>query len=87
MLKKLLTDVLTENDGSSYCIGRVTLVVSTAMGMPTLCLGALYSIYSAPDHHFDMQSFGIAFAAVLAGISAAIVSIAQKQKTDTSATQ
>lgn len=81
-MKKLLHDILTENDGKSYCIGRVMLAAAMATGLPTLCGGALYSIYSSPGHHFDMQSFGIAFAAILAGLSTSVVSIAMKQKTD-----
>jgi hypothetical protein len=82
-LGRMIKDILTENNGKSYCVGRVVLVYSLSLGMPTLCGGALYSIYANPAHPFDMQSFGIAFGAVLAGISTSIASIAMKQKTDT----
>lgn len=84
--KKMVKDCLTENDGQSYCIGRVTLATAIATGLPTLCVGALYSVYANPDHHFPMQEFGIGFAAILAGLATAVTSIAMKQRTDTPGT-
>ncbi len=81
-IKKLIHDVLTENDGQSYCIGRVIIAFLATSGFPTFLGCALYSVYANPEHHFDQQSFGIAFGAILAGLSTAVISIGQKQKTD-----
>jgi len=82
-MKKLIQDCLTENDGKSYDITRVIVALVGGSGFPTFLGCTIYSVISSTDHHFDMQSFGIAMGAILAGLCTAAIGIGQKQKTDT----
>jgi hypothetical protein len=81
-MNKFFKDLLTENDGQSYDLVRVAIFLVVSMGIPTLVWGAVYSTIH-PDHHFDLQGFGIALGSLLGGICAAAVGVGQKQKTDT----
>lgn len=83
-IKKVIHDCLTENDGKSYDVTRVIVALVGGSGFPTFLGCTVYSVYSSPDHHFDMQSFGIAMCAMLTGLCAAAIGIGQKQKTDVS---
>lgn len=80
--KKLIKDTLTENDGASYDFVRVIVAFCGITGFPTFLGCTVYSVYSNPDHHFDMIGFGTAFAAVLAGLATTAIGVGQKQKTD-----
>jgi hypothetical protein len=82
-LKKLIKDCLTENDGQSYDVTRVIVALVGTSGFPTFLGCTIYSVWSNPDHHFDMQSFGISMCAMLTGLCAAAIGIGQKQRTDT----
>lgn len=80
-LAKFFKDILTENDGQSYDIVRIAIALVVLSGFPTMVWGVVYSTLH-PEHHFDVQAFGIAMAALLAGICTAAVGLGQKQKTD-----
>jgi len=60
MMKKLITDWFTENDGSSWCIGR-------AMGAVAF-LALLEQFIRLGDK--DWQSFGISVSTIIAAVAA-----------------
>lgn len=80
--KKMVKDCLTQNDGQSYDFPRVLTVAIASTGFPTFLGLAVYSVYAAPEHHFDMIAFGAGFGAILGGLAAAAGGVAFKQKTD-----
>lgn len=86
-IKKLLHDCLTENDGKSYDVIRVIVMLVGCSGFPTFLGLSIYTVVKSSDHHFDMQSFGVAMCAILVGLCTAAVGVSQKQKTDTMPTE
>jgi hypothetical protein len=81
--RKLVKDCSTENDGKSYDVIRVITLLVGITGWPTFLGLTIYTVVKSPDHHFEMQNFGIAMCAILGGLCTAAVGIAQKQRTDT----
>lgn len=77
-LKKLVKDCLTENNGESYDVIRVITLLIGGSGWLTF----LYKVLSSTAP-FDMSGFGTAMCLILAGVCAAAIGVAQKQKTDT----
>lgn len=57
---KLLKDIFTDVDNNTYALGAIlwATACATYIGL------AIYSVVF-PEHKFDMQSFGLGFAAVL----------------------
>lgn len=80
-LKKLIKDCLTENDGASYCPFRVGGAVLSATGIPTFIGCTIYTVLQT--HHFDMMSFGAAFAAIFGGMGALAGGVGWKARSDT----
>lgn len=78
--KKLLHDVLTENDGTSYCPFRCGGFALSATGIPTLIGCTIYSTHI--NGHFDMMAFGSAFAAMMGGMALLAGGVAMKARTD-----
>lgn len=82
-LKHVLKDCITENDGKSVDVTRVIVLAVGGSTLPTLIGCTIYSVYASPEHHFNAVDFGTAVCAMLTGLCAAAIGIAQKQKTDT----
>jgi hypothetical protein len=81
-LKKLVKDCITENDGQSYDVIRVIVMLVGASGFPTFLGLAIYSVIASPEHRFAMTEFGAAMCAILVGLCTAAIGVGQKQKTD-----
>lgn len=83
--KKLFRDCLTESNGS-YDVIRVIVFMVGSTGWPTFLGCTVYSVYSNPEHHFDMMNFGAAMGAILLGLCTTAIGVGQKQKTDSDPT-
>lgn len=81
-IQKILKDCTTENNGESYDVIRVIVLLVGASGFPTFLGLTVYSVYASPDHHFPMAEFGGALCAILVGLCTAAIGVGQKQKTD-----
>lgn len=82
-LKKLLHDILTENDGVSYCPVRVLSFGLSVLAFPTFIY---ISIDGAWHGHFDLREFGETFTIMIGGVGALLGGgIAIKARTDTDA--
>jgi hypothetical protein len=79
-LKKLLKDCLTENGNKTYCMFRVAGAFHAVTGVSTFVGGAVYTIVHS--HAFDMQSFGIAFGAMMSGCALLAGGVAMKARTE-----
>lgn len=79
-IKKLLHDILTENDGTSYCPVRVLGVGLSVVAIPVF---AYVSINASWHGHFELHDFGETFAMMLGGIGILGGGVAIKAKTDT----
>ncbi|MDF2435469.1 MAG: hypothetical protein JWP44_5100 [Mucilaginibacter sp.] len=78
-LRKLLKDVLTENDGQSYCPVRV---FAAALSTPTVILfvtGFSRAIY---QDHFNGLDLATAFSTMCAGFAALGAGVAVKSFSD-----
>jgi hypothetical protein len=81
-IKKLISDVLTENDGKSFCPVRV---FAAGLSTPAIlffivdCVGQLY------HGHLDLQTMATAFATMTGGFAALGIGVAAKAITDTKA--
>jgi len=78
-MKKFLKDLLTENDGISYCPVRVFAFFISIPAILLFTGGFGLQIYQG---HFDGQVFSTAFATMSAGFMAFGVSVAAKALTD-----
>jgi hypothetical protein len=81
-LKKLLHDILTENDGVSYCPVRVLGVGLSVVAFPVF---GYVAVAGAMHGHFDLREYGETFAIMLGGIGVLGGGVAIKAKTDTDA--
>lgn len=81
-IRKVFIDCCSENDGQSYDLPRVAAFFMVFTGFPSFLALTAYSVYSGPDHHFDMIAFGTAFGAILSGVAMVTGSIAFKQRSD-----
>lgn len=80
ILKKLISDCLTENDGMSYCPVRVAGFSLAMTSIPTFIFCA---VMAGLHGHFDFMGFGTAFAAMMGGLGVLAGGVALKAKTDT----
>lgn len=83
-IKKLLKDLLTENDGTSYCPVRVFAV---GLSVPALLLFVTGFTLKIINGHFDGQEMALAFSTMMAGFAAAGAGVAVKAMTDTDSTK
>lgn len=63
-----LKELLTEDDNRTPDIA----VIGWAFGIVSFVSLSGYSVVSDPHHHFDMEAFGIGFAAILTAGAAAL---------------
>jgi hypothetical protein len=63
---KLFKDILTEDDGNSYCMARVCTVI----GVITFVIIGLINVIKGI--HFDLSSFGSGFGYILGGGGVAV---------------
>lgn len=75
---KFLQDILTEDDGKTYCIARISVL----LGVLTLCLIGVINIYHGLI--VDFSQFGIGFGAILGGGGVCIGGKAATQKAQSS---
>jgi hypothetical protein len=78
-IKKLIKDLITENDGSSYCPIRVFAFV---LSFPAVIIFLAGYTIQLIHGHFDGQGFSTAFATMTAGFAAFGASVAMKAFTD-----
>lgn len=81
-IKQFIKDLITENDGVSYCPVRI---LSMSLSVPTIALflvGYAASIYQG---HFDGQNLALAFTTLCGGFAAIGGGVAVKALTDISA--
>jgi len=64
---KWLSDILTEADGNTFCLARVSGFLSVLV-----FLGNSICVVWLRDGVWDMQSYGIGVGALLGGVGAAI---------------
>ena len=79
-LKKAIKDLVTENDGVSYCPVRV---FAFFLSIPTIVLFTVGGVLQIVQGHFDLQGFATAFATLSGGFMAFGLSVAAKALTDT----
>lgn len=79
-LMKFIKDILTENDGYSYCPIRV---FAFFLSVPTIGIYTAAGIMQLLHGHLDLQSFATAFATLSAGYVGFGASVALKATTDT----
>lgn len=79
--KKLIKDILTENDGKSYCPFRVSGAALSTLAIPTFVAGGIVSIYKTGA--LDYITFATGFGAMMTGLAVLAGGIALKAKTDT----
>lgn len=60
-MKKFFTDILTQNDNRTWCIGRVSLF------MGTLSFIAIGFIHAIMNHAMDFSAFGMGLGALIGG--------------------
>ena len=80
-IKKLVKDLLTENDGLSYCPIRCFAAAISVPGILLFVIGYSVQIYKG---QFDGQQMAIAFSTIMAGFAASGLGIAAKATTDKS---
>jgi uncharacterized membrane protein len=83
-IKQFLKDLITENDGVSFCPVRI---LSMGLSVPTVVMfvaGYAASIYQG---HFDGQNMALAFTTLCGGFAAIGAGVAAKAFTDTDATK
>ena len=78
-MPKLLRDILTENDGASYCPVRIFGAGLASAGIPTFVWGAIVQVQS---HAFHLLAFAQAFGVMMLGIGALGGGVAVKALTD-----
>lgn len=78
-IKKLIKDLVTENDGVSYCPIRV---FAFGLSIPTVILFITGAGLQLSHGHLDLQSLATAFATMSAGFAAFGASVALKATTD-----
>jgi hypothetical protein len=78
-LRKFIKDLLTENDGQSYCPVRV---FAFFLSLPAVTLFTVGYTLQILHGHFDGQGFSTSFATMTAGFMAFGISVAAKAFTD-----
>lgn len=76
---KIIKDLVTENDGVSYCPIRV---FAFGISVPAVLIFVIGYIMQLSHGHFDGQGFAAAFATMCGGFAAFGVSVAAKAFTD-----
>ena len=79
-LKKILKDLLTENDNSTYCTIRV---LSVCLSFPTILLFIWGCIQQAWSGHIDLGAMATAFTTMAGGFTALGAGVAVKSFTET----
>lgn len=83
LIKKLIHDCLTENDGVSYCPFRLGGAALSVTGIPTFIGCAIYS--TVTSGRFDYVGFGTSFGMIMTGMAGLAAGVAIKARTDTAA--
>lgn len=78
-MPKLLRDILTENDGKTYCPVRIFGAGLAGSGVPTFIWGAVAQVQA---HAFHLVPFAQAFGVMMLGIGALGGGVAVKALTD-----
>ena len=78
-MPKILRDILTENDGRTYCPVRMFGAGLAGGGVPTFLWGAIEQIQT---HAFHFVAFAQAFGLMMLGIGALGGGVAVKALTD-----
>jgi len=60
-MKKFFTDILTQNDNRTWCIGRVSLFLGA---LSFIALGFIHAIL---NHSMDFSAFGMGLGALIGG--------------------
>jgi hypothetical protein len=81
ILKKMVHDCLTENNGSSFCPFRVAGAALAGSGIPTFIGCTIFT--TIHTEHFDAVQFGIGFGGLMGGLTALAAGVAFKARTDT----
>jgi len=81
-IKQLIKDMITENDGVSFCPVRI---LSMGLSVPTVLMFIAGYAASIFQGHFDGQNMALAFTTLCGGFAAIGAGVAAKALTDTSA--
>jgi hypothetical protein len=79
--RKVFKDCTTENNGTSFCPFRVSVMFMIFTGWPVFLGAVIFTVWHS--HTFDMIAFGTAFGAMFAGTATLAGGVAVKSRFET----
>jgi hypothetical protein len=79
-LGKIIKDSVTENDGHSFDIVRISGALLVTSGVPTFIWGTIYT--TLHEGHMNFEGFATAFGGMCAGVLALAGGVSVKQRSD-----